>query len=147
MLKGTVLAFDFGLKRVGVAVGELELRMAHPLSTLVTSDREKLLGAIAVLVKEWRPELLVVGLPVHDDGRPHALAPVIDKFVAELKALTKLPVALSNEQYSSATASMALRDAGIAGLKQKAMLDSVAAQEILQGYFDSQLGRREAAAS
>ena len=147
MLKGTVLAFDFGLKRVGVAVGELELRMAHPLSTLVTSDREKLLGAIAVLVKEWRPALLVVGLPVHDDGRPHALAPVIDKFVAELKALTKLPVALSNEQYSSATASMALRDAGIAGLKQKAMLDSVAAQEILQGYFDSQLGRREAAAS
>ena len=147
MLKGTVLAFDFGLKRVGVAVGELELRMAHPLSTVVTSDREKLLGAIAVLVKEWHPKLLVVGLPMHDDGRPHALTPMIDTFVTELKALTKLPVALSNEQYSSASASMALREAGIAGIKQKPMLDSVAAQEILQGYFDSQLGRREAAAS
>ena len=147
MLKGTVLAFDFGLKRVGVAVGELELRIAHPLSTLVTSDREKLLGAIAMLVKEWRPALLVVGLPVHGDGRPHELAPVVTKFVAELKAMTKLPVALSNEQYSSASASLLLREAGVTGIRQKPMLDSVAAQEILQGYFDTQLNQREAAAN
>ena len=137
MPKGTVLAFDFGLKRIGVAVGEFELGMAHPLSTLNATDSVQTLSAIEKLVKEWRPNLLVVGQPHHDDGRPHALSGAIEKFVANLKNHTGLEVILSDESYSSAAASMALRDAGVSGQKQKSMLDSVAAQEILQGYFDN----------
>ena len=137
MPKGTVLAFDFGLKRIGVAVGELELGMAHPLATLNGSDATQSMAAIDKLVKEWRPNLLVVGQPHHDDGRPHALSGSIEKFVANLKNHTKLDVILSDESYSSAAASTALRDAGVTGQKQKAMLDSVAAQEILQGYFEN----------
>lgn len=137
MPKGTVLAFDFGLKRIGVAVGELELGMAHPLATLSNNDSIQTLAAIDKLVKEWRPNLLIVGQPHNDDGRPHKLTRPIDIFVAALKVHTKLDVVLSDESYSSAAASMALRDAGISGQKQKALLDSVAAQEILQGYFDN----------
>jgi putative holliday junction resolvase len=137
MPKGTVLAFDFGLKRIGVAVGELELGMAHPLATLSGTDPVQTIAAIDKLVKEWRPNLLIVGQPRHNDGRPHALSGAIEKFVASLKNHTGLEVALSDESYSSAAASMALRDAGVSGQKQKAMLDSVAAQEILQGYFEN----------
>ncbi len=137
MPKGTVLAFDFGLKRIGVAVGEWELGMAHPLATLNGSDATQTMAAIEKLVKEWRPNLLVVGQPHHEDGRPHALSGAIEKFVENLKSHSKLEVILSNESYSSAAASMALRDAGVSGQKQKTMLDSVAAQEILQGYFDN----------
>ena len=137
MPKGTVLAFDFGLKRIGVAVGELELGMAHPLATLNGGDAVQTMAAIEKLIKEWRPNLLIVGQPHRDDGRPHALSGAIEKFVANLKIQTKLDVLFSDESYSSAAASLALRDAGVSGQKQKAMLDSMAAQEILQGYFDN----------
>lgn len=137
MLSGTVLAFDFGLKRIGVAVGELELGMAHPLATLNGGDAVQTMTAINRLVKEWRPNLLIVGYPRREDGRPHALSGAVDQFVAALINHTRLEVVLSDESYSSAAASLALRDAGVSGYKQKAMLDSVAAQEILQGYFEN----------
>lgn len=137
MPKGAVLAFDFGLKRIGVAVGELELGIAHALATLNGGDAPRTMAAIDKLIKEWRPSLLIVGQPRHDDGRPHALTGAIKKFVAQLRNHTKLDVILADESYSSAAAAIALRDAGISGQKQKAMLDSVAAQEILQGYFDN----------
>ena len=137
MPKGAVLAFDFGLKRIGVAVGEFELKLAHPLATLTVNDSGQTMAAIAKLVKDWQPNLLVVGQPHHQDGRPHALSGAIEKFVANLKTHTKLDVVLSDESFSSTAASSALRDAGIKGHKQKALLDSVAAQEILQGFFDN----------
>lgn len=141
MPEGEVLAFDFGLKRVGVAVGNRELRIAHPLDTLSGADRETLMKAIDALVREWRPSLLVVGGPKHEDGRPHELSRHIRRFMAELVIRTKIPAILCDESFSSAVASMNLRAAGVAGRKQKSKLDSVAAQEILQGYFDNQVDR------
>ena len=137
MPKGTILAFDFGLKRIGVAVGEFELKLAHPLGTITVSNPEQTMATIAKLIKEWQPQYLLVGQPHHDSGEPHALLGAIKTFVTNLKRHTQLEVVLSDESYSSAAASMALRDAGIHGRKQKALLDSVAAQEILQGYFEN----------
>ncbi len=137
MPKGTILAFDFGLKRIGVAVGEFELKLAHPLDILIVSSPEQMMAAIEKLVKEWQPEYLLVGQPHNEDGKPHALSSTIKDFITILKQRTQLEVVVSDESYSSAAASMALRDAGINGRKQKAMLDSVAAQEILQGYFEN----------
>lgn len=134
---GAILAFDFGLKRIGVAVGEFELKLAHPLDTITVSNLEQTMAAIEKLIKEWRPECLLVGHPHHENGAPHALSGAIKDFVKKLEQRTQLEVVLSDESYSSAAASMALRDAGINGRKQKAMLDSVAAQEILQGYFEN----------
>src|SRR5215510_25836 len=71
---GTVLAFDFGARRVGVAVGELAIGIAHPLQTLrAVSDRARL-EEVAKLVEEWAPSLLVVGLPRHMNGDEHVLS-------------------------------------------------------------------------
>ena len=121
--KGTVLAFDFGLKRIGVAVGEPELKTAHPLESI--SDFEE----IHSLVKEWKPTRLVVGLPVREAGE-HPLAKKVEKFVRRLEGSFHLPVARVDERFTSVEAESRLR-----GVKKKA-IDSVAAQLILEQYFD-----------
>ncbi|MDP2706848.1 MAG: Holliday junction resolvase RuvX, partial [Burkholderiales bacterium] len=66
----TVLAFDFGERRIGVAVGDTAVGIAHPLTMIDAADRQRRFAAIAALVEEWRPALLVVGLPGHLDGAP-----------------------------------------------------------------------------
>src|SRR5215510_2894425 len=73
-LSGTVLAFDFGARRVGVAVGELAIGIAHPLQTLRTASERARLEAIAKLIQDWSPSLLVVGLPYHMSDEEHALS-------------------------------------------------------------------------
>jgi len=120
----TVLAFDFGLKRIGVAVGEAELGTAHPLPGIAAPG----FAAIDKLVKEWRPAALVVGLPVADHGE-HALEKRVRRFARQLSGRFRLPVATVDERYSSVEAERLLR-----GAKRKAV-DSVAAQLILEQYF------------
>lgn len=135
--RGTVLALDFGERRTGVAVGELELGLAHPLATLNSaSDRERL-AALDGLVKEWSPVLFVVGLPAHLDGSQHPLAPRCERFAAKLHARFGLPTRLVDERLTSATASLALAEAGVRGRRQKDVLDQMAAQQILQAFFAS----------
>lgn len=69
----TVLAFDFGTRRIGVAVGDLATRLAHPLATIEREREADRFDEIAALVAEWKPGTLVVGLPVHADGTPHEM--------------------------------------------------------------------------
>ena len=73
--KGTVLAFDFGEARIGVAQGEAELGMTHPLATVTGNSNDEKFEAIAKLVKEWQPKYFVVGLPTHTDGTEHEADP------------------------------------------------------------------------
>jgi putative holliday junction resolvase len=120
----TVLAFDFGLKRIGVAVGEPELGTAHPLPAIAAPGFE----TIGKLVAEWRPAQLVVGLPVAEE-REHALAKRVERFARQLEGRFRLPVARVDERFSSVEAESRLR-----GVKRKA-IDSVAAQLILEQYF------------
>src|SRR5438445_1423214 len=119
----TVLAFDFGLKRIGVAVGEPELATAHPLPAIAG------FAEIEKLVAEWRPARLVVGLPVRELGA-HPLARRVEKFARRLEGRFKLPVARVDERFTSVEAESRLR-----GIKHKS-IDSVAAQLILEQYFD-----------
>jgi len=121
--RGTVLAFDFGLKRIGVAVGEAELRIAHPLPAVSR------LEDIKPLVSEWRPARLVVGLPVREAGE-HPLAKRVERFARQLEGRFRLPVARVDERFTSVEAESRLR-----GARRKAV-DSVAAQLILEQYFD-----------
>jgi putative Holliday junction resolvase len=121
--KGTVLAFDFGLKRIGVAVGEPELGTAHPLPAVSAFPQ------IEKLVSEWRPSQLVVGLPMRDAGE-HPLAKRVEKFARQLEGRFRLPVARVDERFTSVEAESRLR-----GMKNKA-IDSVAAQLILEQFFD-----------
>jgi putative pre-16S rRNA nuclease len=120
----TVLAFDFGLKRIGVAVGEPELRTAHPLPAVGG------FAQIEKLVAEWQPTRLVVGLPVSVKGDPHAMTREAERFARRLEGRFKLPVARVDERFTSVEAESRLR-----GIKRKA-IDSVAAQLILEQYFD-----------
>ena len=121
----TVLAFDFGLKRIGVAVGEPELGTAHPLAPIAAPGFK----AIARLVKEWQPAQLVIGLPVAEQGE-HALAKRVERFARQLEGRFHLPVKRVDERFSSVEAESRLR-----GSKRKC-IDSVAAQLILEQYFD-----------
>jgi putative Holliday junction resolvase len=122
--RGTVLAFDFGLKRIGVAVGEPELGTSHPLRAVSRFQQ------IEQLVSEWKPSRLVVGLPTSANGEPHAMTRQAEDFARRLERRFKLPVARVDERYTSVEAERKLR-----GLKKKAV-DSVAAQLILEQYFD-----------
>ena len=134
---GTVMAFDFGEKRIGVAVGESMLKVAHPLTTINAEENEVKFAQIAALIKEWRACLLVVGLPMHMDGEAHLLTQLSKKFAQRLEGRFNLPVVMVDERLSSAEAAQNLSAAGVKGIKQKALLDAVAAQTILQSYFDN----------
>lgn len=135
VLKSTVLAFDFGEKRIGVAVGEHLIKNTAPLTTIESESNEKRFAAITSLIEEWRPALLVVGLPLSLDGSEHALTSLCKKFARRLNGRFNLPVALIDERYTSAEASHLLSEAGIRGRAQKPMLDQIAAQTILNSYF------------
>ncbi|OGV77033.1 MAG: Holliday junction DNA helicase RuvA [Methylotenera sp. RIFCSPLOWO2_02_FULL_45_14] len=133
----TVLAFDFGERRIGIAVGEHLLATANPLTTIDNESNDIRFQMISTLVKEWQPKLLVVGLPLNVDGTEHAVTQLCKKFARRLNGRFNLPVILIDERYSSVEASTQLNQAGIKGRAQKAVLDQVAAQTILQSYFDN----------
>jgi len=133
----TVLAFDFGEKRVGVAVGDKAIGIAHPLTTVIAADKQRRYTAVAALISEWQPALLVVGLPAHLDGTEHELSRLARKFSRELGARFGLPVELVDERLTSAAAESSLSEAGIASHKRKPLVDQVAAQQILQAYLDT----------
>jgi putative Holliday junction resolvase len=122
--RGTVLAFDFGLKRIGVAVGEAELGTVHPLRAVSRFQQ------IEQLVTEWKPARLVVGLPTSAQGEAHKMTRQAEDFARRLERRFKLPVERVDERYTSVEAEHRLR-----GVKKK-RVDSVAAQLILEQYFD-----------
>ncbi len=119
----TVLAFDFGLKRIGVAVGEPELGTAHPLRGI------QAFAEIPSLIEEWKPAELVVGRPTRADGSAHDMTRRAEDFARRLERTFKLPVARVDERYSSVEAQSRLRGA------KRQPVDSVAAQLLLEQYF------------
>lgn len=133
---GTTLAFDFGEVRIGVAQGDAEVGLSHPLTTVTGGSNEAKFEAVAKLVDEWQPVQFVVGLPVHVDGTEHELTRLSRKFGRRLQGRFKLPVYWVDERMSSLYAESLLAEAQVFGRKQKAVLDQVAAQAILQGFFE-----------
>lgn len=127
----TILAFDFGTKRIGVAVGEPELRTAHPLPGIAAAGDARF-AAIGRLVAQWRPARLVVGLPLAANGSPHDTTQRATRFARQLHGRFHLPVELVDERYTSVEATQRLRGRRSA----KLAIDSVAAQLILEQYFD-----------
>ncbi len=134
----TVLAFDFGTRRIGVAVGNTLVRAAHPLATIDEARGEARFAAIGALVAEWRPGVLVVGIPVHADGTEHAMTKAARRFARELAARFRLPVAAADERHTTAEAAGRLAGAR-AGRRGRETRDALAAQAILQGWFDERL--------
>jgi putative Holliday junction resolvase len=135
--RGTVLAFDYGTRRVGVAVGDLETRHAHPL-VVIRSEGAVRFAEIGRLVDEWKPGALVVGVPGRD-GAAHPLAARAERFARQLAGRFGLPVACVDESYSSVEAEGRLRAAAgarrAAGAARAKALDAHAAQLLLEQYF------------
>lgn len=134
--RGTVLAFDYGERYVGVAVGDTAVGIAHPLDTIDAAAAPARFAAIAKLIDRWRPALLVVGLPLSLAGEARELTARARRFARRLEGRFGLPVVLADERLSSADAAARLREAGRGGRRGKDLVHPVAAQIILQGYFD-----------
>lgn len=133
----SVMAFDFGLARTGVAIGEIMLCIAHPLETIESRSIAECLDKVDKLIRKWQPGQLVVGLPSHADGTEHEMSKNVRRFARRLKDRFKLPVWLVDEKYTSVVAESMLEEAGRRrGYEQKNILDQVAAQAILSTWFD-----------
>ena len=100
----TFLAFDYGLKRTGVAVGNRMLRTATPQPTIRTDSTDARLGAAEARVREWQPDALVVGVPFHPDGASHDNTARARKFARQLRARCGKPVYEVDERYSTTEA-------------------------------------------
>lgn len=123
----TILAFDFGLKRIGVAIGNSMICQAKPLSVITATANEPKFAAIAALLEEWGPSRIVVGLPSHPDGTEHEMSARCRRFANQLHGRFNLPVELVDERYSSA----------VIAAKRGEVIDDKAAAVILQQYFDA----------
>jgi putative Holliday junction resolvase len=131
----TVLAFDYGTRRIGIAVGNTVLRSARALETIDDERNEVRFVRIGALIDEWQPGLLVVGIPVHADGTEHAMTQRARRFARQLAGRFGVPVAHADERHTTAEAAATLgeRRAGRGGRGER---DALAAQLILQGWFD-----------
>lgn len=133
MSPGTVLGFDFGLRRIGVAVGQTLTGGARPLITLHDRDGRPDWDGIARLIAQWQPQTLVVGLPVNMDGSPHEFGVTVQAFASELRERHGLPVEFIDERLSSHAAQQ--RVAVMAGRAAKGQIDRLAAQVILETWL------------
>ena len=123
----TVFAFDFGVKRIGVAMGNTMIRQAEPVKVIAAIDNATRFADIQALLDEWKPARLVVGLPMHPDGAEHEMTARARKFAHQLHGRFNLPVELVDERYSSAVISA----------RRGELIDDRAAAIILQQYFDA----------
>ena len=122
----TVLAFDFGLKRIGVAVGNTLIRQAQPLVVIQEPTNDGKFAAIRELIAQWQPAVCVVGLPRHWDGNEHEMTQRCRRFANQLEGRFGVATVLVDERYSSA----------VIPARRGELIDAQAAAIILQQYFD-----------
>lgn len=125
MTEGTVLCFDFGLARTGVAVGNTLTRTAEPLTIIRAQTNDARWKAIEALVAEWDPALFVVGVPVHGDRTDSTITQRCRRFARQLEGRFRRPAKEVDERYSSVEA-----DDG------SGRIDDLAAEVILRQYFE-----------
>ncbi len=119
----TILAFDFGEKRIGVAVGNTITKTAEALKIIQEKNQDEKFKAIDALIQEWQPQLLVVGLPIHPDGAEHEMTLKAKRFGNQLHGRFQKEVVWVDERYTS----VSVQDGN----------DALAAQLILQQYLDT----------
>ena len=123
----TVLAFDFGLKRIGVAVGNTLIRQAQPLQVIDEATNDGKFDAIAQLLAEWQPQRVIVGLPLHPDGAEHEMSVRCRRFANQIHGRFGIETVLVDERYTSAVLTQ----------RRGQHVDHEAAALILQQYFDA----------
>ena len=138
---GTLLAFDYGLKRIGVAVGQALTGTASPLHALTARDGTPDWDAIAHLIGEWRPAAIVTGVPYNMDDSRQEMTDRAERFSRQLHGRFNLPVYLVDERLSSLEGEDRLRTArqqGRRGRIAKAEIDSAAACVLLETWLNAQ---------
>jgi len=136
----TVMGFDFGTKKIGIAIGQSITQTVTPLVTLPSLNQKPDWVAIEDLIKEWLPTILVVGLPVHLGGEEQAMTQAAKKFGHRLNGRFNLPVEFMDERLSSYEAEERLREINRnkkqTNKRQTALdIDKIAAQLIVESWF------------
>lgn len=136
----TLLGFDYGSSKIGVAVGQELTRSSTPLATLRNRGADPDWEAIARLIAEWRPAALVVGIPLNMDGSEQPMTAAARRFARRLEGRYGLPVYPADERLSSIEAGQLVHDAARGGGRARRRLgvDEVAAQVILQTFFSQE---------
>ena len=137
----TVMAFDYGLRQLGVAVGNRVTGTAQALTTLQARDGVPRWQDIQDLLREWQPQLLLVGLPLNMDGSTGEICRQAEKFARRLHGRFALPVEFMDERLSSFDAKQRLAEAGHKGDYKSAPADALAAELILQSWLDTDSAR------
>ena len=135
-LIGNILSFDFGEKRIGVAIGNNLTKSSHPLETINTALNSERYKTIERLIKLWSPIHVVIGLPLNDDGSISKMSLLAKKFANKLKNKFNLSISLVDERCTSTEAESLLKVTQKNFKKRKLVLDPVAAQIILDSYFE-----------
>ncbi len=139
-MKGrTFLGFDYGEKVIGVAVGSTYSGLAEPLTAL-PGGRHTDWARLTRLIEQWRPDALVVGLPLNLDGSENEMTGLARRFGKRLQARYNLPVHMVDERLTTRMAAGVLYEAGIPGRRHKRRLDKLAAQAILQAFLHEGAG-------
>jgi putative holliday junction resolvase len=136
------LGFDFGEKYIGVAVGGTHTGSTQPLATLNTRGREPDWEGIARLIGEWRPQALVVGLPLNMDGSNNPMTRAARRFGNRLKDRYNLPVHMVDERLTTRAAVDSLIEAGVPLRRHRSKVDQLAAQTILQAFLNDCTGTK-----
>ncbi|WP_440996454.1 Holliday junction resolvase RuvX [Arhodomonas sp. SL1] len=136
-MNGTLLGFDYGLARIGVAVGEGVTGSARPLRTLAAEGGSPAWGEVATLIEQWQPQALVVGVPRRADGSDGEITAGAERFARRLAGRFRRPVYTVDETLSSreAAARLAADGRAVRGRDEKARLDAAAAAVILETWL------------
>ena len=133
---GCILGFDYGKRRIGIAVGQTLTQTAQALTTLQSRDGKPDWKAIQQLLEEWRPIRLVVGLPLHLDGKEQEITRAARRFANQLHGRFGLPVSHADERLSSVEAERILAENQNSRRYDKQAIDKLAAQLILQDWLE-----------
>jgi len=134
--EGNIIGFDFGQKRIGVAIGNNISKSAQALITIESASNNQKFEAIQKIMDEWQPVSIVVGVPFNVDGSEHKVTNLCKKFAKQLEQKYALPIHLIDERYTSIEASYEIQDKKIDLKKKKLLIDQIAAKIILQSYLD-----------
>lgn len=135
----SVVGFDYGKKRIGVATGQTITHSATPCTTINQIDGNPDWSAIAAEIQQWKPQALIVGMPYHTDGSENKMTAACRQFCYELEKRFKLPVIEINEALSSAEAEETLKQHIKINQQNKYEIDRMAAAIIVQRWLNQQI--------
>jgi putative Holliday junction resolvase len=140
-VKGPVLALDYGTVRIGMAVSDEAGQFAFPVGVLHSRGRERDLAALCEVIAERSVQRVVVGLPIHMDGRRGETAIAAEKFANAIAESSGLPVEMLDERWTTREAERALRDSGRSRKQQRELVDATAAALLLRTWLDRATSR------